>query len=520
MTKASGPDGIPARLLKECHQQIAPSLCVLFNASLKTGFIPSEWKSANLTPIHKKDSKEPADNYRPISLLPIVSKILERCVYSRFYDHVAHLISPSQHGFLRNRSCVTQLLSVLQVIGQDLDRNTQTDVLYLDFAKAFDSVDHTILLAKLRCYGVTGSALDWFVNYLNGRTQRVVVDGATSKWSSVTSGVPQGSILGPLLFVVFINDLPDIVEARTGTALYADDTKLHKTITCNRDCASLQHSLSNLNLWTMENNLRFNVSKCKVLTITRKKNPIIHDYTLGSQNLTRVDSEKDLGITTTSKLSWDIHANTIVAKANKILGVLRRTCTKLMDMKARRTLYLSLVKSQLCYATEVWSPVNSVQISRRVEKVQRRATRWITMTKRGELSYRERLLALDLLPLTYDREVRDLVYFFKSLFNYIDINIDNYVSFVSHGRTRLSHTSRYILQSKLCKTNTFQSSYYNRVVKIWNTVCQEVSPDIFYNPNSFKHYLKRRYYTLISNVYDVDMACTWSLTRDCPCHRT
>ena len=154
------------------------------------------------------------------------------------------------------------------------------------------------------------------------------------------------------------------------------------------------------------------------------------------------------------------------------------------------------------------------------EKVQRRASRWITMTKRGELSYRERLLALDLLPLNYDREVRDLVYFFKSLFSYIDVNIDNYVSFVSHGRTRLSHTSRYILQSKLCKTDTFQSSYYNRVVKSWNTVCQEVSPDIFQNPNSFKHYLKRRYSTLISNVYDVDMACTWSLTRDCPCHRT
>jgi hypothetical protein len=148
----------------------------------------------------------------------------------------------------------------------------------------------------------------------------------------------------------------------------------------------------------------------------------------------------------------------------------------LMDMKARRTLYLSaLVKSQLCHATEVWSPVNSVQISRRVEKVQRRATRWITMTKRGELSYRERLLALDPLPLTYDREVRDLVYLFKSLFSYIDVNIDNYVPFVSHGPTRLSHMSIYILQSKPCKTNTFQSSYYNRVVKIWNTVCQAVA---------------------------------------------
>ncbi|CAB4016256.1 TNF receptor-associated factor 3-like [Paramuricea clavata] len=211
----------------------------------------------------------------------------------------------------------------------------------------------------------------------------------------------------------------------------------------------------------MENNVRFNVSKCKVLTITRKKNPIIHNYTLGSQNLTRAD------IKAKKILELPPHQNVLgtftrtPSSRRPMFGVLRRTCTKLMDMKARRTLYLSLVKSQLCYATEVWSPVNSVQISRRVEKVQRRATRWITMTKRGELSYRERLLALDLLPLTYDREVRDLVYFFKSLFSYIDVNIDNYVLF---GHSAVCQHALINCIHSQCKM-TFQRSHQGEHLK-------------------------------------------------------
>ncbi len=180
--------------------------------------------------------------------MPIVSKVLERCVFSHFYHHVTRLINPAQHGFIRNRSCVTQLLAVLHSIGQNLDNNTQTDVLYLDLAKAFDSVDHTILLEKLRGYGVTGPVQCWFADYLTGRTQRAVVDGVPSSWSSVTSDVPQGSILGPLLFVISrhlsINDLPDHVENETETLLYADDTKLHQTINSLHDCLSLQRSLT------------------------------------------------------------------------------------------------------------------------------------------------------------------------------------------------------------------------------------------------------------------------------------
>ena len=169
---------------------------MLFNTSLGHGRLPSEWKSADVTPIHKKDSKELAENYRPISLLPIIGKIIERCVAKRLYDHLIDFISPLQHGFLKNRSCTTQLVQVLHTLGQNLDKNIQTDVIYLDFSKAFDSVDHRIILSKLKLHGVEGRCLDWFSDYLTDRTQRVVVDGVASNWSHVTSGVPQGSIWG------------------------------------------------------------------------------------------------------------------------------------------------------------------------------------------------------------------------------------------------------------------------------------------------------------------------------------
>ena len=181
ISKATGPDGIPSRILKECSAIIAPSLCSLFNHSLHSGTVPLDWKSANVTPVHKKKKKELATNYRPISLLSIISKVLERCVCNRFYDHVRGMINDAQHGFLHGRSCVTQLLTTLHRIGQLLDNNIQTDVIFLDFAKAFDSVDHNILLTKLSRYGISGNLYSWFSSYLHGRKQRVVVEGIASE---------------------------------------------------------------------------------------------------------------------------------------------------------------------------------------------------------------------------------------------------------------------------------------------------------------------------------------------------
>ena len=300
--KASGPDEITARLLKECSQ------CHLSSTSHynPAGFRPS----GNQQMSHRSIKRIPKSQPKTISPF-------RYCQSVKFwngvctYDHILNLVSQTQHGFLCKRSCVTQLLSALHTIGYDLVKNTLTDVLYLDFAKAFDSVDHTIVLEKLRGYGVTGPVLGCFKDYLSGRTQRVVVEGVASRWSPVTSGVPQGSILGPLLFIIFINDLPDVVQHGTETAMYADDTKLQHKITSTDDCKCLQQSLTNLNSWSTQNNIRFNVSKCKVFTVVRKRTPVIYEYKLGTETLTRADSEKDLGVITSSRLSWELHVNSV-----------------------------------------------------------------------------------------------------------------------------------------------------------------------------------------------------------------
>ena len=428
------------------------------------------------------------------------------------------MINKAQHGFLHGRSCVTQLLATLHHIGQLLDRNVQTDILFLDFAKAFDSVDHTILLTKLKSYGISGNMYNWFTDYLSGRTQRVVVDGVTSEWSHVTSGVPQGSILGPMLFLLFINDLPDVIPPSTSTGLYADDTKLYKAITSRQDGDHLQEALSHADIWSKQSNIDFNASKCKVLTISRRKSPIETKYYLGANELLRVDSETDLGITVTRKLSWNQHINQIVSKANKMLGLLRRTCPLLTNCDARRTLYLSLVKSQLCYATEVWSPSQSTYKTN-LERIQRRATRWILQVKIGEVLYKDRLLTLNLLPLSYDREIKDLTFFFKAMYGYYDLNIYDYVSFVSHSRTRNCVNPSLMLKVPSCKTSTFQSSFFNRIVPLWNYVCRTAQPSDLRSLTMFRSFLSRTYLHLLISCYDVDMTCTWSLYRTCSCHR-
>jgi len=220
-------------------------------------------------------------------------------------------------------------------------------------------VDRAILLEKLERYGVAGHLHDWFKNYLEDRQQRAVVDGFTSNWAPLTSGVPQGSLLGPILFIIFINHQPSALPDGTLTALYADDTKLYRSLLSYLDADKLQQALTNLNAWSLHNNIHFSTSKCKVLTVMRKKNPVCYDYHLGHVDLQRMNEDKDLGVIITSRLTWETQVLMVTTKVNKLHGLLRCTCPMLTDLKVRGSLYLELVKSQMSYPTEVWSPSHS-----------------------------------------------------------------------------------------------------------------------------------------------------------------
>ena len=275
ISKSPGVDNLPARILKTCAYELSIPLAHLFNLSLKSGVMPTLWKSANITPVHKGDNRDFVENYRSISLLPISAKRLERIVHNAIYSHVSPYLSEWQHGFVKGRSCETQLVLTHHHWAKALDEGRQVDVAFLDFSKAFDRVSHLVLLQKLCGFGISGSILQWCESYLSQRQQRVVLEGVSSSWSGVSSGVPQGSLLGPLFFVIFISDLPEAVLPGNCIALYADDCKSSRIINSASDQTMFQEDLDNLHRWSLHNAMGFNVRKCKIMRITKKKQPFI-----------------------------------------------------------------------------------------------------------------------------------------------------------------------------------------------------------------------------------------------------
>ena len=329
INKATGSDGIPVRLLKVTADQISPSLAMLFNKSLRLGIFPRDWKLANIVPIFKKGKRDFVENYRPISLLPVISKVLERCVLAGLRDHISHLIIREQHGFLAGRSCVTQLTSVLHYIGGQLDAGKQIDIIYLDMSKAFDKVDHTELLVRLHQYGITDKLHDRFRSHLQGRKEQV------------TSGVPQGSLLGPILFLLFVDDLPNTVKT-SRVSCYADDTKIFKSIDSITDCNALQSDLNDLVVWSESSGLIFNQSKCKYQCITRKKSPVQLTDIFNETPLESCDTEKELVVWVSSNLTSQKQVTEQCAKASKLHGFVRRASRYIQSTQTRRTLYLSM----------------------------------------------------------------------------------------------------------------------------------------------------------------------------------
>ena len=290
--------------------------------------------------------------------------------------------------------------------------------MYFDLSKAFDSVPHKLLIHKLKSFGFNGTLLKWLENYLTHRFQRVVLNDSHSSWLPVTSGVPQGSILGPLLFLLYIiNDLPDVLSPNTLCAIFADDTKIYRHVQSHQDHLILQRDITNLHKWSKSWGLTFNKDKCTVISLKRQSNPIKFMYGMDNRTLTGASTVNDLGVTITPTLKWHQHINSLTSKANQRIWLTIRTLGFHAPFKSKITTYQTIVRSLLEYNTVLWNPVTKNNIIA-LERIQRKATNFITCNPKRpspfQIEYKQRLIACNLLPLTYRREIYDLMFFIKS----------------------------------------------------------------------------------------------------------
>ena len=360
-SKSTGLDNIPARLLKDGAIVISKPLTVLINRSLVEGAIPSEWKHATVTPIQKSGSTTDAANYRPISTLPVFAKILERTVHSMVYSYLQEnrLLSKYQSGYRLLHSTSTCLTDVTNKILYNMDKGQLTGMVFLDLSKAFDTIDHDLMLNKLISLGFSDTAVIWFKTYLTNRSQSVYVNGVVSDPQSIPFGIPQGSILGPLLFITYINDLPS-VSTNCDIQLYADDTLLFYNSSSIEDIEScLSADLSNVISWLDSNFLFLNYTKTKVMLLgTHQRLAKVNDFCVSANSATigRVYQFKYLGLVLDTTLSWNDHIDHISSKISSCLGMLWKA-RKVIPRDACITLYNAMILPIFDYCSAVWDVV-------------------------------------------------------------------------------------------------------------------------------------------------------------------
>ena len=461
--KGAGPDEIPPKFVRDCVDEISLPLTIIFNKSIATGRFPSRWKTASVIPVYKSGDRSSCTNYRPISILSCFAKLFESLIYAPLYDHLSKFISCRQHGFVKRRSTLSNLLEFKNYLCHVFASGGQTDAIYFDFSKAFDKVNHSILCHKLAFYGVHGCLLRWVISYLNNRTQLVAVKGYSSSLKSVTSGVPQGSHLGPLLFVIFVNDLVDRLSCPC--LLYADDLKLYANVSDRTQCVALQHDINVISEWCSLNKMSLNVNKCCVISFTRKKNKLFHQYYVQEAPLRREAIVKDLGVFFDEQLTFRPHYDHITKKSRKTLGFLIRTTKTFKKPRSILCLYISLVRSILEYCCPVWSPFYSVHVDS-VEKVQKRCLKYIAYRSnigRSLRDYKERLRKFNILTLQDRRKRYDLLYLHKIVHSTIDApGLLSSLNFNTRIRSRNPNT----FTIQVYKNNT---SYFNPMVRMCRT---------------------------------------------------
>lgn len=462
--KSPGPDKIAPRVLKELANEISPFLTDLFQQSLESGAVPREWKDACICPIFKSGSELDPANYRPVSLTSIVCKVLEHIIYTDVMQHLnSHaLITDTQHGFRRGRSCETQLALFVHDIQSKLDSGKEVDAVFIDFAKAFDTVPHLRLLKKLKTFGIHDQVLLWIKSFLSNRRQKVVINGQESGWVDVQSGVPQGSVLGPLLFLLFVNDLPNILLCNS--KFFADDSSLYDEVRFEEPFR-LQRDLDTLSVWCKTWQLKLNEEKCLVMRFSRKRMKTVPDYHLEGTPLKVVSSIKYLGIIITDDMRWNTQIEKITGMANQRLRFVQRIFRN-CPQKVKETGYFSLVRPLVEYCSTIWNPYRVGQVQE-IEMVQRRAARFVMSNYRRDQSVTVMIKSLQWDSLRSRREAHCMGLFDK----FVTLANSHLVEGIFRRNLRGGrHCHSNSLMEIHARSDPYYWSYFLHAIRRWNSL--------------------------------------------------
>ena len=465
---SSGIDGLPSIFFKKCLECLVEPLSLIFQRSFETSEIPQSWRDAIVIPVYKgKGNKSDVANYRPISMTPVVCRVMEVILKNCLVNHLVrnNLISNVQHGFLSKRSTLTNLLSCLNNWVECIDLRSSVDVMYLDIAKAFDSVSHSKLLHKISKYGISGNFFAWIAAFLKDRRQAVQVNDSRSEFASVTSGVPQGSVLGPILFLIYINDLAGTLRD-CSICIFADDSKIYFKADTMEDTVKIQRDIDRIFQWCNDWQLSIAAAKCNILHVGRTNIRTV--YSMGHSVIPLASNIRDLGVIVSEDLTFSNHICKMCSTAMQRVNLIFRAFTT-RDSDILLKTFITYVRPLVEYNAPVWSPFLLRDI-KLIEKVQRNFTRRIYGLE--NLSYKQRLDALSLHTLESRRVVFDLVEVFKIVKGISYLQFNDFFVYKSDARTRghnLQLRMRRIPRLELCK-----QFFAFRVVNIWNSLDQNV----------------------------------------------
>lgn len=460
------PDGLPPVFLRNLADELTIPFQILFEFSFCTGCLPEIWKLSTIIPYHKKGNRSYVQNYRPISLTSVACKLMESIITDQLSTYLRNndLISCEQHGFLKKRSTCTQLINSLNTWISSINSRHQVDVIYIDFLKAFDKLCHNKLLHKLKCYGITYELLGWISAFVSERRQQVMIANCFSIQLQVNSGVPQGSVLGPLLFLVYVNDIVTSVTADCKLLLFADDLKVF-TCGTNSNFENLQMSLSLIVDWSHTWQLPIAEAKCRVISFGGHKE---EQYSIANFPLTRSTTVCDLGVTFTSNLKFTKHCETISSKAMARAYLILK-CFVSNDRSLLKQAYFVYVRPLLEYCTQVWNPILKKDIIM-IEKVQKYFTRRICQRSNiNYTDYKSRLYLLDMFSLERRRIIFDLILVYRMFHRLIDLNFDDFFSLLSSDHETRGHHLR-LRTRNLSRCTCHEFFFCHRIVNVWNSL--------------------------------------------------